>query len=140
LSTEQATASTLCPDLARVDRHEQTAVAAFVQRLNDRFGADLYHVALFGSRARGDARKESDFDFLVVLRLGPGEYWTQWRIVADLAWEVELSYGITISVVVKSVDGWAVMLRRQPLLAREIRRDGVVLWTSRHDGPTLASA
>lgn len=38
-----------------------------------RFGSDVRRVILFGSRARGDARGDSDFDLLVVLRDVPPE-------------------------------------------------------------------
>ena len=41
---------------------------AVVDRLLKRFSGHLVAVALFGSAARGEATKESDLDFLVVLR------------------------------------------------------------------------
>ena len=49
-------------------RNEQAAIAF----LRDRLVADLKpeSIWLFGSRARGDARPDSDFDLLVVLRDG----------------------------------------------------------------------
>jgi len=39
-----------------------------LKKLRDRFGDKLVAVALFGSTARGEARENSDLDFLVVLR------------------------------------------------------------------------
>ena len=126
--------------MRHLSRREQAAVDGFVRRLRDRYAVDLRRVVLFGSRARGDANNESDFDFLVVVRMNPDEYWQHWRGVTDLAWDVELSHGIAISVVLKSVEAYAEMRRRQPLLLREIDRDGVTLWTSRSDAPMSASA
>ncbi|MCS6886879.1 nucleotidyltransferase domain-containing protein [Chloroflexus sp.] len=32
-----------------------------------RYGVDVRHILLFGSRARGDARPDSDWDFLIVI-------------------------------------------------------------------------
>jgi predicted nucleotidyltransferase len=39
----------------------------FSQKLHERIGPDLRQLILFGSRARGDAREGSDYDFTVVL-------------------------------------------------------------------------
>ena len=43
---------------------EQDAIERIRQRLSARF--DIESIVLFGSRARGDAKEESDFDVLVV--------------------------------------------------------------------------
>lgn len=44
----------------------------YVTALEERFGADLVSVVLFGSRARGTAGPDSDLDLLVVARGLPG--------------------------------------------------------------------
>ncbi|MBM3219770.1 MAG: nucleotidyltransferase domain-containing protein [Candidatus Rokubacteria bacterium] len=45
------------------------------ERVVSRFGSEVRRVILFGSRARGDARSDSDFDLLVVVRrLRPEDY------------------------------------------------------------------
>jgi predicted nucleotidyltransferase len=56
------------PSPDEVVRSLQRDVAALEQR----FGADLVSVVLFGSRARGDAKPGSDIDVLVVVRGLPG--------------------------------------------------------------------
>lgn len=45
---------------------EEKALLDFRQRLKSRCGDELISIKLFGSRARGDARPESDIDLLVV--------------------------------------------------------------------------
>jgi uncharacterized protein len=47
---------------------EQTALVEIVLRLRD--ALDPREIWLFGSRARGDARPDSDFDLLVVAKPG----------------------------------------------------------------------
>jgi predicted nucleotidyltransferase len=57
----------------------------YVAALDARFGADLVSVVLFGSRARGTARPDSDVDLLVVARDLPGSRLARQRILLRLA-------------------------------------------------------
>ncbi|HEY1631509.1 MAG TPA: nucleotidyltransferase domain-containing protein [Rhizomicrobium sp.] len=54
------------------------------------YGARLKQVLLYGSRARGDHREDSDYDVLVVLE-GPLDYWTEQkrlsRLSGNLTWD-----------------------------------------------------
>jgi predicted nucleotidyltransferase len=50
-----ATRNLVCPGVYR-----------FAKRLHDQLGAE--HVYLFGSRARGQQRQDSDYDFIIVSR------------------------------------------------------------------------
>ncbi|MGF1472623.1 MAG: nucleotidyltransferase domain-containing protein [Rubrobacteraceae bacterium] len=49
-------------------RFEQDVPAGVVSGLREGLGEDLVSVVLFGSRARGDVREGSDWDFLVIAR------------------------------------------------------------------------
>jgi len=44
--------------------------------LQKTYGDKIERVVLFGSRARGDARQDSDYDVVVVLR-GSDTFWTE---------------------------------------------------------------
>ncbi len=115
----------------RLTPNERAGLAAFVDRLRQRYGDDLLRVRLFGSKARGDAHEESDFDLLIVLRMGPGDYRRHWNALVDLAWDIQLAYGIIISFIIKNEASYAKMQRDGLLLARSIEQDGVDLWTTR---------
>jgi predicted nucleotidyltransferase len=43
----------------------------FKQLLQEKFGADLISLVLFGSVARGAAKPESDLDMLIILKRAP---------------------------------------------------------------------
>jgi predicted nucleotidyltransferase len=60
---------------ARGDSPDTALAEDLARRILDAIGRDrVRKIILFGSRARGDARPDSDFDLLVVLRgLTPGE-------------------------------------------------------------------
>jgi predicted nucleotidyltransferase len=125
------------PDL---QPNERAGLTAFVERLRQRYGDDLLRVALFGSKARGDFDSESDLDLLVVVRMADGHYRQCWNEIADIAWQVELAYGIVTSLIVKDQADYARMREHRLLLARNIERDGVELWTMPPSAPTSAPA
>ena len=67
-----------------------------VARARSLFGDDLRSVVLYGSRARGNARPDSDFDLLIIADSLPNE--RQRREPAlDIA-EVGFDYGVSIQV------------------------------------------
>ncbi len=61
-------------------------------------------VILFGSRARGDFRKDSDWDFLVLLDrpLTPGLK----SLILDNLYYLELEYNSIISAIIHSKSEW----------------------------------
>jgi predicted nucleotidyltransferase len=120
--------------------NERAGLAAFVERLRQRYGDDLLRVVLFGSKARGDSDNESDLDLLVVVRMADGRYRQYWSEIADIAWQVELAYGFVTSLIVKDQADYARMREHRLLLARNIERDGIGLWTPPLNAPTLTPA
>jgi antitoxin ChpS len=96
-------------------------------------------VALFGSKARGDFHAESDLDILVVVRTTKADYRRLWNEMVDMAWRVELTFGVVISLIIKDLADYDVMRAHQLLLARNIERDGVDLWTRPSNAPTSRS-
>ena len=50
-----------------ISRERDERLTAFLAALRRRFGRRLRRVTLFGSRARGEAAPDSDYDLLVVL-------------------------------------------------------------------------
>ncbi len=60
----------------------------FSQLLQERFGANLISLVLFGSVARGTAKQESDIDLLIILKDAPDSYYNRLEPVVDI--ELEL--------------------------------------------------
>jgi hypothetical protein len=46
-----------------------------------------------------------------------------------MAWEVELAYSLVISSVIKNEHDYTKLCEHRSLLAHNIERDGIVLWT-----------
>lgn len=66
------------------------------------FGDDIHDVFLFGSRARGEAHKNSDYDVLIVLN---SDYdWQYRREITSVVYDMELEYEIFIDTKVISLN------------------------------------
>ena len=77
--------------------HVRAALAEAKARLEAIYGDRLVRIVLYGSRARGDARPNSDVDLLVVLR---GEYqaYAEIRRTGPLRLDLSIRYGVSLSI------------------------------------------
>jgi uncharacterized protein len=94
----------------------------FRAALAELYGDRLERVVLFGSRARGDAREDSDYDVAVFIKdLGP--FWGEVDRLVDV--ETDLLYDT--GAVINSTPYRAGAYHDRTSLMREIRREGVDL-------------
>jgi uncharacterized protein len=94
----------------------------FRAALAELYGDRLERVVLFGSRARGDAGEDSDYDVAVFIKdLGP--FWGEVDRLVDL--ETELLYDT--GAVINSMPYRAGAYPDRTSLMREIRREGIDL-------------
>lgn len=110
--------------LAHLTDRERQALAAFVDRIRQRFDGLILSALLFGSRARGEASADSDVDVLVVI---DKEDYRVRKEIRYLAAEVWLEYGLFLSTRVWSQSHWRKLQKMQTLLYRNIERDGIDL-------------
>jgi predicted nucleotidyltransferase len=87
-----------------------------------RYGDRVERIVLFGSRARGDQRQDSDYDIAVFLNdLGP--LWSELDSLAAIATDIFYDTGAIISAKPFSADSYS----ERTALMQEIRRDGFEL-------------
>ena len=99
-------------------KHFRAAVAEI-------YGDRLERVVLFGSRARGDARKDSDYDVAVFLRdMSDPDRATEMDRLADLSTKIIVEED---GPFVHAMPYRAGSYNERTSLMREIRRDGVDL-------------
>lgn len=85
------------------DTDIKNSTADLKRVLYNRFGGEM-ELYLFGSVARNDYHPESDIDILVLV---PGEVDTSLKEeVIDLAYDIELEYGVVFGIVVRSKEFW----------------------------------
>ena len=82
----------------------------------------IERIIVFGSRARGDADKESDWD--VFIQLPELSSYLRKQIL-EIAWEISLDYGVVISIFLVSTP----LLVNSPIggnpILRVIQREGI---------------
>jgi predicted nucleotidyltransferase len=107
---------------------ERAAARAFVRRVLREVDAELVQASLFGSRARGEARPDSDVDVLLVFRRLPPDREPQATHAEDLADQVAAATGVPVTA-------WSVSLPdlergcRTPMLVDALD-DSVPLWSA----------
>jgi predicted nucleotidyltransferase len=114
-------------DLAnRPTAGDNRAVSVFLEKLRGTY--DVSETILFGSRARGDSRPDSDLDLAVVLNGKRGDFIDIKLDMAGLAFDVLMETGI----LVQAFPVWAGDLAHpeqfpNPGLIRNIAREGIRL-------------
>ena len=108
------------------DQQTLQAVQLFKRRLGEqRLGSE---VILFGSQARGNARPDSDVDVAVLIDDEAARITSKKIELSDLAYEVMLDTGVSISPLPIRRDEWVHPERHSnPVLLANIAREGIRL-------------
>jgi uncharacterized protein len=110
--------------VAPLDPAIATAIGRYRTALEARFGPRFREIRLFGSRARGDARLDSDVDLLVLI---DDLTWREAIEAIDLGTEEELQTGILLSPLPHATAEFQRLRDLETGFARDVDRDGVVL-------------
>jgi predicted nucleotidyltransferase len=109
-----------------IDPGTEDAVKRFLSRIADRY--DMAGAFLYGSRARGTHRPDSDADLAVLLRGEHQRLLPTTLAMADVAYDVLLETGVNIAPLPIWTDEWEnPEIHSNPALLRNIAREGVRL-------------
>ena len=114
--------------LVPVDPETETTRRMVKAAIERRFGTQLAGLYLFGSRARGDHRADSDLDIAVVLHDVVRPLAVVDRELLDLTYAIEIESGVHIqawALPAEALDAEGTNLRAR--LAATIRGEGVAL-------------
>jgi len=113
--------------------HESAAVDGYIRLVQRHVPAELVYALLFGSRARGTERPDSDIDVLLVFRDLPPDREPQATIAEQIAEDVRSVRGVP-------VEPWSVALvdlrcgHRTPMLVDALD-DGIGIWPAGEPTP-----
>lgn len=112
-------------DLAPADDATvRRAIRDFAVLVRRAYGERLVGIYLFGSRARGDHRPESDADLAVVLRENDLDYWAEKSRLTDLTYDFLIEDGAQLQAWPVALQQWERPERHpNPDLLRAMRRD-----------------
>ena len=103
-----------------INEKDKAICHEFRERLLER--VKVIECRLYGSRARGDAEDDSDFDIFVEVE--DNDESTE-RIISDVAWEVGFENGVVITTVVYSRKELEEGPMQESLLYKNVIREGV---------------
>src|ERR1035437_9616644 len=86
--------------------------------LRDRFPDNLKDVVLFGSQANGTAHKDSDYDFLIVLKQKVD--WKTESEISDLCYKIDLKYNIITDTHIISEAEFSTLRGKQPIFVNAL--------------------
>ncbi len=108
----------------KLSAKEKRIIEEFKKKIEETFPGELASVTVFGSKARGDATKESDLDLLVVIH---SEDWKLGDRIRDLGYALELKYGIVLSIQIMSPKHIEKLKKVRSQFFKEVEQEGIVV-------------
>jgi len=102
------------------------AVFDYIKLLKRLYADRIVTAVLFGSAARNEADKESDADILIVVSEGSQAIKDE---ISMSAYDIMLANDVVLSPLVMDQDTFAWYKRYKDPLYKNIRKDGIELWT-----------
>ncbi|MGD9048437.1 MAG: nucleotidyltransferase domain-containing protein [Anaerolineae bacterium] len=108
----------------RLQPHEQEAVSEFLNLLQRHHPERVLQTVLFGSKARGDSRRWSDIDILIIV---DQDDWRLSHAISDLSADVSLEYDVLIGPRVIAQKRWERMKEHRFGLYKNVVAEGIPL-------------
>jgi len=100
----------------------------FINTVKDILGEHLKQIILYGSYARGDYKKNSDIDIMILTDLSDKEMYSYFVKISDMAYDIEAKndFDIQLSPLLKNIDRFNYWLEALPFYIN-VQKEGVVL-------------
>lgn len=110
--------------MTSLNKSEDRALKRFKSAIENALRDNLIEIKLFGSRARGDARADSDIDVLIITKS------SEWRVndvIYAIATDILLDDGVAISPKVLSEMDYRRLIKTGAAFAANVAKEGVPL-------------
>lgn len=108
----------------KLNKKDNEALKKFRIKIEKLLPDKLIEIKLFGSKARGDARRESDLDVLVVISSGD---WHIVDIVYEIATDILLETGVCVSPKVITKEEYNHLHNVGNLFLKNVIREGIAI-------------
>ncbi len=112
--------------MPKVPKNIENAINEFVSGINSILKNRVKKIILYGSYARGDYRKNSDLDIMVLTDLSEEEITDMRTELWDYSYDIGLDNDIVISALLKNIDDFNYWLDTLPFYMN-VQKEGVVL-------------
>ena len=110
--------------IKHISEKESRAIQEYEEILLEKFPRRLAKIILFGSKARGDAGRDSDLDLLIVLTKNGKQIK---REIINLTHQPILHFGVLLSPIIVE-EGF--FKKWSPLL-EHIKKEGITIWKTK---------
>lgn len=101
----------------------------YVNEIQKIYGSHLKRVILYGSYARGDFRKDSDVDIMILLDISDIEAKAYFDRLVDITFDFNMEHDLDIKPIAKSEAHFRKWVVNYPFYAN-INKEGVMLYGS----------
>jgi len=111
-------------EMGHLNEREQKVIQSFVKELREKLGDEIIFIRLFGSKVRGDFKKNSDIDiFILVKKKTPAIV----DIVGDIAADYIYGYEIPLSTVLYDLFEYNKNKELGSFFFENVEREGIAL-------------
>lgn len=105
---------------------EKEILSGFIKYLNEIYPEDIFLVQLFGSRARGNAHSDSDYDILIVVS---DRSKINRSIIYDYVLDINLKYNVQLSLKIYSLNEFENQKHKGIPFIKNALEEGYALWS-----------
>lgn len=109
---------------SKLSKKEQLALKKFKMALEEIFADNVEEVRLFGSKARGEGRKDSDLDILIIMSNGD---WQMCNAVYEIATDILLETEVCISPKVITRKEYNLLYDTGTAFIKNVVREGIAV-------------
>lgn len=107
-----------------LNEQERKIIKIFKKKVEERYQGQISSIIVYGSKARGDATKDSDIDILVIV----SDY--DWRIgdeIRCIGYELDEEIGYTLSIQVLSIEHVDYLKKKNFRFIRNVQNYGIMI-------------